>query len=395
MKILPPTQYFNRNVGGRALQVSSVADRKAHQALLEEIRHIEPLSFKPDQIQADIRQYFKIHPQGAAVRTDVQKCFPSIAKELVDKRLDELALTPEQRQSLKNVYATSPKGMPTGSPLSPWLADLVLKQVDRAMAGTPYFRYADDICILGADNSECQVALAKLKGEMAKLGLTPNPDKTKITNQKDLSFIGRTFNEQADQLLFTVNLGGKTFNLPNGKNVFMSVTEDWGTTPKGSNLTYTVNGLLAKMGKDPGPYIFELLMLKPTQKNVDLQKIIDCPESIIDTHTPYVLHHKIYTQYKNLVKPQVEADKDIPIGEAGEVYRWLYLTNHIMTTGKVPSNYAAIEEEWQTILPALEADDFAPYHKKIKELFKLEYRLKLAPPAKLPATKSAIELSIE
>ena len=52
-----------------------------------------------------------------------------------------------------------------------------------------------------------------------------------------------------------------------------------------------------------------------------------------------------------------------------------------------------MEAEWPELLESLEAGQYAPYHKRIKELFKQEYELRngLRPGAAgLPAAKPAL-----
>jgi hypothetical protein len=65
-----------------------------------------------------------------------------------------------------------------------------------------------------------------------------------------------------------------------------------------------------------------------------------------------------------------------------------------MQTGKLPRSYSAIEDEWAELLASLEAKDFNPYHRRIKQVFKAEHALRELPKPLLPATKAAIELSV-
>lgn len=395
MRVIIPAAYVPRRVNGRTLLVPTRADRELQQELYQEIKHLRPLSLQPDKIQEDIRTAFKANPNLKALRTDIKSCFPSIPANVVIAEIDKLATSDDNKQSLKNVVTAAPKGLPMGSPLSPWLAELALKDIDAAMAGTHYFRYVDDICVLAPTELECQAALSKLEAATGALGMQLNKAKTEITDQTKLVFIGRSFEELEDTQLLEVNLGGDSFKLPNGKSLFFRVnlTGKPYNNPEG-NPTYNISNLLKRMLEQPTPQMLEMLMLKPACSHPDLQVMLKDPTSIIDQGTPYALHGKIYRHYVNQVKPKVEKGV-IPIGEAGEVYRWLYLTNTIMQTGKVPENYQPLEDEWAEILVALEANDYKPYHTKIKAMFKLEHALKAAPPIQLPKQKSAIAMSIE
>ena len=66
----------------------------------------------------------------------------------------------------------------------------------------------------------------------------------------------------------------------------------------------------------------------------------------------------------------------LPIGAAGEVFRWLHLTNTIMQTARLPEDYSEIEGDWAEMHASLKAGEYAPYHHRIKHLFKQEYALR-------------------
>ena len=71
------------------------------------------------------------------------------------------------------------KGIMAGTPISPFLANLYLADLDRkfAEAGVRYARYSDDI-ILFADSAEAlEHHIAALRAHLAEAGLAINPDK--------------------------------------------------------------------------------------------------------------------------------------------------------------------------------------------------------------------------
>jgi hypothetical protein len=64
-----------------------------------------------------------------------------------------------------------------------------------------------------------------------------------------------------------------------------------------------------------------------------------------------------------------------------------------MQTGRLPDDYQPAEAEWPELLESLEAGQYAPYHQRIKELFRQEYELRNGPrtgAAELPAAKPAL-----
>ena len=382
------------NLGGRLLQVPTAADRESQRQLYAEVKAIRPISFQPESIQKAIRSALQSDPDLKALRTDIKSCFATIPQNIVKQEILKLPIAPELQQGLINVFRPVGRGLPTGSPLSPWLADLVLSQVDKEMSQFTYFRYADDICVLGSDQV-CQEALQRLESALRPWGMELSPQKTKIVDRGSLEFLGRNYRETEDIQLLEVDLGGESFGLPNNKHLFFRVNlAGQPYTEKEGNPTYSLPCLFNRMLTHPTPYILEMLMLRPSCSNPDLARIIGNPDSIIDQRLPGALHGKTYRRYVKGVKPKALKGAALPIGEAGEVFRWLNLANEIMKTGRMPRGYQAIEEEWADLVASLEAGDFDPYHKRIKHLFKEEYALREQPKPLLPETKPAIELFV-
>lgn len=74
------------------------------------------------------------------------------------------------------------RGLPQGAPLSPLLANLMLDDFDHDMeaAGLRLVRFADDFVILCKDAAQAEAAAQEARRSLAELGLTVNPDKTRI-----------------------------------------------------------------------------------------------------------------------------------------------------------------------------------------------------------------------
>jgi RNA-directed DNA polymerase len=72
------------------------------------------------------------------------------------------------------------EGTPQGGVISPLLANIYLDPLDWLMAGSglEMVRYADDMVVLCRSREEAEAALGKLRGWMARAGLTLHPEKT-------------------------------------------------------------------------------------------------------------------------------------------------------------------------------------------------------------------------
>lgn len=388
-----PRPYRRVNAGGRFLLVPGAEDRRIHQQLYAAVRELKPVSWSPERIQQRIRDAFRQRPDLLALRTDIQNCFGTIPQRRVREQIETLPLDSLLKQSLLNVIQPVPQGLPAGSPLSPWMAELVLQEVDAAMAGTHhYFRYVDDVCVLG-DRQKCEQARHRLGTVLQPLGMSLNKAKTCIVSQEDLVFLGRSYRKLEDTLLLEVDLGGETFRLPNEKRILFRVNatgQPYSET--GGHISYSLNCLLHRMSQQPTPYILEMLMLKPACEGADLARLIQDPGLIIDKGVPSALHGKIYRHYIYRVRAQASKGPPLPIGAAGEVFRWLHLATNIMQTGRLPEDYSEIEADWAGLLASLQAGDYAPYHTRIKQLFKLEYALRNGNPRLPEIKRSFVEI---
>ncbi|MGL4422568.1 MAG: reverse transcriptase domain-containing protein, partial [Gemmataceae bacterium] len=93
------------------------------------------------------------------------------------------------------------QGLPTGSPLSPVLANLYLDQFDERIAAWGGFlvRYADDFLILTRTESEARDLLLAAMEEAAQLSLTLNENKTQLLNLREpFTFLGFDFTPRTE-----------------------------------------------------------------------------------------------------------------------------------------------------------------------------------------------------
>lgn len=381
------------SVNGRRLQIPNAEDRRRHREIYEQLKHLCPVKWEPEQIQRRIREALRTKSGMMALRTDLQNCFDTIPQHRVKSQIETLSLPDHLRQGLFNFLRPIPRGLPIGSPLSPWLAELALRDVDAAMTDFPhYFRYVDDICVLSS-LEKCTEAKRRLEAVMEPLGMRLSPTKTCIVPSEELVFLGRSYQTLDDSQLIEVDLSGKTFRLPNHRTVKLRVNKTGQPYhEQGGRITYSLSCLLNRMSQQPTPYILEMLMLRPACEDESLNRIIQNPELIFDRGLPHALHGKTYRHYLTQVRDRVQTQPQLPIGAAGEVFRWLHLTNHIMQRALLPPDYHEAEAEWAQLLETLEAGQYEPYHQRIKQLFKQEYVLRTrlgAGETPLPADKPA------
>ena len=386
-------QYRVVNVNGRRLQIPNAEDRRRHREIYEQLKHFCPVKWEPEQIQRRIREALRSKSGMMALRTDLQNCFDTIPQHRVKSQLETLSLPDHLRQRLVNILRPVPRGLPVGSPISPWLAELVLRDVDAAMSDFPhYFRYVDDICVLGS-LEKCTEAKRRLEAVMDPLGMRLSPTKTCIVPSEELVFLGRSYQTLDDSELIEVDLSGEMFRLPNHKQMKLRVNKTGQPYhEQGGRITYSLSCLLNRMSQQPTPYILEMLMLRPACEDESLNRIIQHPELILDRGLPHALHGKIYRHYLTQVRDRLQAQPQLPIGAAGEVFRWLHLTNRIMQHALLPPDYHEAEAEWAQLLETLQAGQYEPYHQRIKQLFKQEYDLRTrlgAGETQLPADKPA------
>lgn len=92
--------------------------------------------------------------------------------------------------------AVSSLGVPQGGVISPWLSNLVLDDLDKALEAKGYrhVRYADDFVVLCRSREEARQALDDVKEVLEKLRLTLHETKTRLTDFREgFEFLGHRF----------------------------------------------------------------------------------------------------------------------------------------------------------------------------------------------------------
>ncbi len=137
---------------------------------------------------------------------DIEDFFDSVSHTRLETRLRSL-LTDDPVVDLLMAWVSAPVeyrgriqprpcGLPQGSPVSPMLANLLLDDFDADLQalGMELVRYADDFVIVCRDRGRAEQAARQVESSLAELGLTVNPDKTRIGHlDQGLKFLGYCF----------------------------------------------------------------------------------------------------------------------------------------------------------------------------------------------------------
>lgn len=149
-----------------------------------------------------ISNYIATHPGLKGAKFDIHHYFDEISRESLDQALNELDsgscidrivwnylhddVILDEHGQVQHVY----KGIAQGFAVSPFLANYLLRDIDEAIAklNVVYYRYSDDILLLGPDFEKARAIL--YEGLAAK-GLTINPKKvTPIDADTRFTFLG-------------------------------------------------------------------------------------------------------------------------------------------------------------------------------------------------------------
>jgi RNA-directed DNA polymerase len=206
------------NAQGRPLGIPTVRDRIVQSAL----RHVlEPIwevkfadqsyGFRPGRSCKDaLRRVDELLHAGFTwvVEADIQSYYDNIdksrllvevAKEVADGKVLQLVEALLEQPVMEEASKWTPEaGIPQGSSMGPLLANVYLHPVDDAIvrAGFELTRYADDQVILCRTEREAHAALARLREEMSRCGLTLHAEKTGVVDMSQpggFDFLGYHF----------------------------------------------------------------------------------------------------------------------------------------------------------------------------------------------------------
>ncbi|MEI7903253.1 MAG: group II intron reverse transcriptase/maturase [bacterium] len=164
--------------------------RSAKEALREVARGLK--DGKVYVVDADIKRYFDTIPH--------ERLLARIVERVADGRVMGILKQMLQRGVLENrEWVGSETGTPQGGVISPMLANVYLNPLDHLMqqAGYALVRYADDLVILCATQTEAEAAYGVLKAWVETQGISLHPEKTRIVNMNEtgagFDFLGYHF----------------------------------------------------------------------------------------------------------------------------------------------------------------------------------------------------------
>ena len=137
-------------------------------------------------LDADIAAFFDNLPHRVIMAALEEEIADGNILRLVEKFLTAGVM--ENR-----VYKPTTVGTPQGGVFSPLIANVVLNQLDWALAnaGFRFVRYADDFIVACRNHLQAQEAKTLVQRTLEELGLRLNPEKTRITSYgKGYEFLG-------------------------------------------------------------------------------------------------------------------------------------------------------------------------------------------------------------
>jgi group II intron reverse transcriptase/maturase len=140
----------------------------------------------PWLVDADIRSFFDEIPHRPLRREVARVLDDKRLRHLIDQWLDICAST-------RSILA-SPRGIPQGAVVSPFLCNLYLHRLDSTWQSRriPFVRYADDFILFAPDERRAQQTLKLTHAQVEDLGLALHPDKTRVLQAgPDVVFLGQ------------------------------------------------------------------------------------------------------------------------------------------------------------------------------------------------------------
>lgn len=161
--------------------------RKAHDAIATIIQDAKE-GFRV-VLDADIASFFDT--------LDHEVVMSRVRARIADGRvLDLIEAFLKAGISENNVVTVPTEGTPQGGVVSPWLSNLVLDDLDKALEsrGWRHVRYADDFVVLCCSREEAQDALTYVQEVLGKLKLSLSETKTRVSDfNEGFEFLGFHF----------------------------------------------------------------------------------------------------------------------------------------------------------------------------------------------------------
>ena len=203
---LRPVFIPKKSHGERVICVPTVEDRLIQRAMLNYLNHGDKLRVA-NRISFGFRQHVSVQSAVKKVKNlrgkhpwmlkcDIQSFFDKIQrkplKDKIAKRLGGSSIVPllikavdveidaennATKARIKAAGITAGQGLRQGMPLSPLLANFVLRDFDKTLIkkSVSAVRYADDLVILCDTEDQCKALLDVVAAELAKCGHTIDP----------------------------------------------------------------------------------------------------------------------------------------------------------------------------------------------------------------------------
>ena len=189
----------------RQLRIPSVFDRIAGRIALKRLKPIiaslpsSAVGFRPGcGIQVALIKtaaHLINNPDSIIYKFDIKDFFPSVDYRaalsiLEDQEPDPIAFDILSRQYAR--WGAEYGGVPRGCPGSPFLSNLVLRELDEELEGTNtfYIRYADDGLIVSQDEQQLHDAIQILDDGLRARGLELHQRKSQIVTGNWFEFLG-------------------------------------------------------------------------------------------------------------------------------------------------------------------------------------------------------------
>jgi CRISPR-associated protein Cas1 len=205
----------------RELQIPSVRDRIVERSITQVLGplvdpYFSPRSFayRPGVSVTDaLRQLVELRDSGYPfiLKTDINDCFPNLDHELILQNMmryvdDENVLDLVRQILSRTVYGNNQIptcGISQGGPISPFLSNVILSQLDVALAmrGVICLRYSDDLAIPLKSPEDANRLTQILKEEVAKMGVDLGDDKTELMSfEEGFIFLGEEISSKYPEL---------------------------------------------------------------------------------------------------------------------------------------------------------------------------------------------------
>ena len=160
--------------------------RSAQQAMAKAQRYVE--EGRRYVVDVDLEKFFD--------RVNHEVLMGRLAKRMADTRVWRLIRRYLEAGIMAHgVVIERPEGTPQGGPLSPWLANALLDEVDQALEkrGHAFVRYADDCNVYVRSPKAGARVLACLRAQYARLRLRINEEKSAVARVITRQFLGVAF----------------------------------------------------------------------------------------------------------------------------------------------------------------------------------------------------------